>query len=266
MFRLDRDLAIVTGAFGKLGPVWIEALLGAGATVAALDRPGAVPSAAFEGLHERYAGRLRSYACDVTDRAAIDAARDVILADLGTPTVLVNNAGVDQPPDQSGQRYTVDAMPIELFRRMIDVNVAGTFQMIQSIGPSMIKRGGGSIVNIGSLYASVAPDSRFYDHFPGEVPFMKVPSYGASKAAVVNLTRFFATHWGHHGIRVNTLSPGGVLGAQDQDFRQKYGARVPLRRLAEAGDLTGPLLFLASSASSYVTGHELRVDGGFTAW
>jgi NAD(P)-dependent dehydrogenase (short-subunit alcohol dehydrogenase family) len=130
----------------------------------------------------------------------------------------------------------------------------------------MAARGAGSIVNIGSLYASVSPDQRFYNHLPGDPPFLKVPSYGASKAGVVSLTKYFATLWGRHGVRVNTLSPGGVVGGQDPEFLRKYADRVPLGRLADTTDLKGPLVFLASSAASYVTGHELRVDGGFTAW
>jgi NAD(P)-dependent dehydrogenase (short-subunit alcohol dehydrogenase family) len=95
---------------------------------------------------------------------------------------------------------------------------------------------------------------------------LKSPAYGASKAAVVNMTAYFATLWGSQGVRVNTLSPGGVLAGQDEQFKAKYCARVPLGRMAQADDLRGPLVFLASSASSYVTGHELKVDGGFTAW
>jgi NAD(P)-dependent dehydrogenase (short-subunit alcohol dehydrogenase family) len=112
----------------------------------------------------------------------------------------------------------------------------------------------------------VSPDQRLYDHLAGDLPFLKSPAYGASKAAVVNLTKYFATLWGQCGMRVNTLSPGGVLGGQDELFRSKYGVRAPLGRMAEVDDLKGPLVFLASRASSYVTGHELRVDGGFTAW
>jgi NAD(P)-dependent dehydrogenase (short-subunit alcohol dehydrogenase family) len=130
----------------------------------------------------------------------------------------------------------------------------------------MAARREGSIINIGSLYASVSPDQRLYDHLAGQPPFLKSPAYGASKAAVINMTKYFATLWGADGVRVNALSPGGVLGGQDDDFRAKYDARVPLRRMAQADDLKGPLVFLASKASSYVTGHELRVDGGFTAW
>ncbi|MEW6319606.1 MAG: SDR family oxidoreductase [Acidobacteriota bacterium] len=266
-FSLAGEVAVVTGAKGKLGPIWIEALLDAGAAVAGLDRPGAEPSAGFAAVQARRdAGRLRSYDCDVTDRAAIEGARDRIAAELGAPTVLVNNAGIDQPPDKGTGRFLVQNMPVDLFRRMVEVNLTGTFQVIQVFGGAMVGQGRGSIVNIGSLYASVSPDMRFYDHFPGDPPFLKVPSYGASKAAVVQMTKFFATLWGKHGVRVNTLSPGGVLGGQDPEFKRKFAERVPLGRMAEAADLVGPLVFLASKASSYVTGQELRVDGGFTAW
>ena len=203
---------------------------------------------------------------DVTDRRSIEAARDLVLARVGPPSVLVNNAGIDQPPDSGGARSRIEDLPADLFRRMLEVNLVGTFQMIQVFGAVMAEQRKGSIVNIGSLYASVSPDQRFYDHMPGDPPFLKVPSYGASKAGVVNLSKFFATHWAGAGIRVNTLSPGGVLAGQDPQFKAKYGARVPMARMAEPRDLKGPLVFLASAASSYVTGHELRVEGGFTAW
>jgi NAD(P)-dependent dehydrogenase (short-subunit alcohol dehydrogenase family) len=130
----------------------------------------------------------------------------------------------------------------------------------------MIARKHGSIINIGSLYATVSPDARFYDHISGKAPFTKPPAYGASKGALLNITRYLATHWGSSGVRVNMLSPGGVEGGQDPDFKRKFTARVPLGRMAVADDLVGPLIFLASDASSYVTGLEIRVDGGFTAW
>ena len=149
---------------------------------------------------------------------------------------------------------------------MVEVNLLGTFQVIQVFGARMVAEGRGSIINIGSLYASVSPDQRFYDHLAGDLPFLKSPAYGASKAGVVNMTKYFSTLWGPSGVRVNTLSPGGVLGGQDEQFKAKYGSRVPLGRMAVPDDLTGPLVFLATAASSYVTGHELRVDGGFTAW
>jgi NAD(P)-dependent dehydrogenase (short-subunit alcohol dehydrogenase family) len=145
------------------------------------------------------------------------------------------------------------------------VNLVGTFASIQVFGTAMRDAGRGSVVNVGSLYAGLAPEPSFYDHMAVDPPFLKPPAYGASKAGVINLTRYFARLWGPSGVRVNALSPGGLLAGQDESFLAKYTARTPLGRLAEPVDLRGPLLFLASDASRYVTGQELRVDGGFTA-
>jgi NAD(P)-dependent dehydrogenase (short-subunit alcohol dehydrogenase family) len=218
--------------------VWTGALAGAGATVVGLDvREG-------DGVLQG----------DVTDRASLERVLAAVKEQHGTPSVLVNNAGIDVPPGEND-----DAS----FRETLDVNVAGVFNATQAFGQAMCDAGRGSIVNIGSLYASIAPIPAFYDHL--DPPFAKPAAYGASKAAVVNLTRYFARLWGPHGVRVNTLSPGGVRGEQDAEFVRKYSERVPLGRLAEPADIVGPLLFLASDASGYVTGQDLRVDGGFTA-
>jgi NAD(P)-dependent dehydrogenase (short-subunit alcohol dehydrogenase family) len=228
-------VAVVTGALGKLGPVWCDALAGAGFDVARIDVAGG------DGIEQ----------ADVTDRAALEA----VLERVGTPNVLVNNAGIDQPPDSDGTAPSDDD-----FLHVLDVNTRGTFVASQVFGAAMQRSGGGSIVNIGSLYASISPDPSFYSHIQG---FVKPAAYGASKAGVVQLTKWLARHLAP--VRVNTLSPGGVRGGQDDEFLAKYSARVPLGRMAELDDLVGPLLFLASDASRYVTGHELRVDGGFTA-
>ncbi|HLG54990.1 MAG TPA: SDR family oxidoreductase [Vicinamibacterales bacterium] len=265
-FSLDNQVAVVTGAGGKLGAIWTDALLEAGARVAALDLGAATPTVRFEELTRRAGDAVHCFDCDITSRESIEAAAQAVAARMGEPTVLVNNAGIDQPPDSPGGRHHLHELPIEQFRRMVEVNLLGTFQVTQVFGERMAAGGGGSIINIGSLYASVSPDPHFYEHLAGNAPFVKSPAYGASKAGVVNLSKFFATHWAGRGVRVNTLSPGGVLAGQDEEFKAKYGARVPLRRMAEPEDLKGPLVFLASAASSYVTGHELRVDGGFTAW
>jgi NAD(P)-dependent dehydrogenase (short-subunit alcohol dehydrogenase family) len=265
-FRLDGRVAVVTGALGHLGPVWVEALLEIGATVVGLDLPAATPTAAFVRLQSVYPDTLTLIAADVTDRTALVAARDKVLSEYAVPAVLVNNAGIDAPPSASGGGYRLDEIPFDVNRRIFEVNALGLFQVTQLFGTEMVKARRGSIVNIGSLYASVSPDARFYDHIVSDPPFLKPPAYGASKAAVVNLTKYFATAWGPFGVRVNTLSPGGVLGAQDEQFKSKFSARVPLGRMAFHQDLIGPLQFLASDASAYVTGAELRVDGGFTAW
>jgi NAD(P)-dependent dehydrogenase (short-subunit alcohol dehydrogenase family) len=238
----DAGRAVVTGALGKLGPVWCTALEDAGFDVVRIDRDPA------QGSHQ----------ADVTDADALRA----VLAEVGTPTVLVNNAGIDQPPDPAAAGGGIEAVSADDFLHVLDVNTRGVFVSTQVFGSAMADAGRGSIVNIGSLYASVAPDPSFYDHIDG---FLKPPAYAASKAGVVALSRYFARLWGPRGVRVNTLSPGGVRAEQDAEFVRKYTARVPLGRLAEPEDLTGPLVFLATDASRYLTGHHLVVDGGFTA-
>jgi NAD(P)-dependent dehydrogenase (short-subunit alcohol dehydrogenase family) len=241
---LEGSLAVVTGASGRLGPVWIAALRNAGARVVGLDMEGG-----------ELADGTPVMPADVTNRVAVQAALERVGE---TPDVLVNNAGIDRPPDpDAGGEET-----LEDFRRTVDVNLAGTFNVTQVIGGEMAAAGGGSVITIGSLYASVSPEPRFYDHLPG---FVKPSAYAASKAGAVHLVHYFARLWGPRGVRVNALSPGGVRADQDPEFLAKYCARVPLGRMAEPGDLAGPLVFLASDASRYVTGHELRVDGGFTA-
>lgn len=264
--NLSGEIAVVTGALGRLGPVWIQALLEAGATVLAIDLDQVKIKATFRELREQYPeNKLYLYRGDIRERSSLEQMRDRCLEEIGTPSILVNNAGIDQPPGVV-KTYQLEDIPPEIFRQVLEVNVLGAFQVTQVFGAPMVKAGRGSIINIGSLYGSVSPDPRFYDHLNCNPPFLKPPVYGASKAALANLTRYLATHWGPRGVRVNTLSPGGVLGGQDEQFQQKFCDRVPLGRMAQAQDLVGPLLFLASEASAYVTGIELKVDGGFTAW
>ena len=166
--------------------------------------------------------------------------------------MLVNNAGIDSRPggEDAG------------FAPTLEVNVTGSSTRRRSSARHV--RGGRRVDRQHRLALRLGfAGSGFYDHL--DPPFTKPPAYGASKAAVVNLTSYFARLWGPHGVRVNALSPGGVLGDQDPDFRRKFTDRVPLGRMAEPADLVGPMLFLASDASAYVTGTELRIDGGFTA-
>ncbi len=258
-------VAVVTGALGRLGPVWCEALLDAGAAVAGIDLAGAPMAPEFRAMQDRNPAGVRLYRADVRDKAALAAARAQCDSDLGVATVLVNNAGIDTPPGPV-KTYLIEEIPADLVRGVLEVNLLGALNSLQVFGPTMVQLRRGSIINIGSLYASVSPDARFYDHLGNQPPFLKPPAYGASKAALVNLTRYLSTHWGPFGVRVNALSPGGVEGDQDDAFKRKFTARVPLGRMAAARDLGGPLIFLASDASSYVTGIELLVDGGFTAW
>ncbi|MFQ5643647.1 MAG: SDR family oxidoreductase [Thiogranum sp.] len=267
LFSLESEIAVVTGALGKLGAVWIETLLEAGASVFALDLPGASVSDEYRNIRERFdETRLKLQYTDVRDRQELEKACNQCLEYFGVPSILVNNAGVDRPPANTGSTHRLEDIPLEENREILEVNTLGLFLVSQVFGKYMLNAGRGSIINIGSLYAGVSPDERFYEHLQSDPPFLKPPAYGASKAAVINLTRYLATHWASSGVRVNALSPGGVLGGQDEQFQDKFCNRVPMGRMAVSDDLCGPLLFLASRASSYVTGTELVVDGGFTAW
>lgn len=207
---------------------------------------------------------LEIESADVTDRESLAAAAGRIESGAGPVDVLVNNAGIDQPPDAAARTYAIEDVPLDDFRETLDVNLVGTFNATQAFGAGMRDRGNGSIVNIGSLYATHAPDPGLYDHLDADPPFLKPAAYAASKAGVVSLTAYFARLWGPAGVRVNSLSPGGVAADQDAEFVRKYTERVPLGRMAEPEDLVGPLLFLASDAARYVTGQNLRVDGGIT--
>lgn len=267
LFDLTGDVAVVTGAQGKLGSIWAEALLEAGASVFALDRPGIATRAEFERLAARFGPqRLSPASADVCCRTELEAALERCRQTMGSPTILVNNAGIDAPPAADGKGYRLEEIPFETNLRILEVNAAGLFLVTQVFAGAMARAGRGTVINIGSLYASVSPDARLYDHIPSDPPFLKPPAYGASKAAVVNLTKYLSAHLAPYGVRVNTLSPGGVLGGQDPEFKRKFCERVPLGRMATADDLRGPLLFLASRASAYVTGINLKVDGGFTVW
>jgi NAD(P)-dependent dehydrogenase (short-subunit alcohol dehydrogenase family) len=267
LFDLKGEIGVVTGALGKLGPIWMESLLEAGASVLALDRPGLPVGVEFQELASRFGPqRLALASADVCRRAELEAALQQCGQKFGPPTILVNNAGIDAPPATGGKGYRLEEIPLETNLRILEVNTAGLFLVTQIFGGAMVRTGRGTIINIGSLYASVSPDARFYDHIPSDPPFLKPPAYGASKAAVLNLTKYLSAHLAPHGVRVNALSPGGVLGGQDPEFKRKFCERVPLGRMATADDLRGPLLFLASRASAYVTGINLMVDGGFTVW
>jgi NAD(P)-dependent dehydrogenase (short-subunit alcohol dehydrogenase family) len=243
----------------------MRALLGSGARVLALDLREAPLPDAVKSLAANHGERLLVRKCDIRSAPGLRAALETCLERLGPPSILVNNAGIDAPPAEVPKTWRVEDWPLDQFQAVVDLNLSHTFGVCQVFGGEMVKRRRGSIINIGSLYASVSPDPALYDHIPADPPFLKPAAYGASKAALVNLTRYLAVHWAASGVRVNALSPGGVLGKQDAEFRRKFCNKVPMRRMAEEADLEGPLLFLASEASRYVTGVELRVDGGFTA-
>jgi NAD(P)-dependent dehydrogenase (short-subunit alcohol dehydrogenase family) len=276
-FNLDRKVAIVTGALGLLGKHHCRALARAGATVVVADLDEAA-SQHFAGdlSRETAAARRRSAApeavglsLDVTKRPSVEQLHKAVLQRYGRVDVLVNNAAINdmfESPTAGAELSRFENYPLDLWQRSFDVNVTGTFLCSQVIGAEMARRGAGSIINIASTYGTVAPDQSIYKKPDGSQSFFKSASYPATKGAVLALTRFIATYWGKDGVRANAISPGGVSNGQDDHFVENYSARTPLGRMAKPNELGGALVFLASDASSYMTGANLVVDGGWTAW
>lgn len=265
-YDLSQEIAVVTGALGLLGPVWVEGLLQAGAKVIAIDLEQAKVSDRFEQLIKQYGNdQLKLYRADVTDRKSLDRVLKLSQKQVGIATILVNNAGIDQPPTALKKGYRFEDLPFEIGEKILEVNVLGSFQMIQVFGKEMAKNKKGSIINLGSMYASISPDPSVYDHIKTDPPFLKPPMYGPSKAAILNLTKYVAVLWGPFNVRVNAISPGAIFNNQDPKFIKKITAKIPLKRMGYADDIVGPMLFLASDASKYITGENIKIDGGITA-
>lgn len=261
-FMIKNRTAVVTGGNGNLGWMWSKTLLEAGALVAVLDLKKIPISSENKNLMKLYPKSIEFYGCDVTDLKQVKKTHEDIRKDFGLITILVNNAGIDIPPHKikGNLRNNNDT---KLNKKVWDINVQGLVNCIEEFSSDMIVRRTGSIINIGSLYATRSPYSGLYSHLNFDKPW----GYGASKAAVLSVSRHFATRLAKFGIRVNTLSPGGVYGNQDKEFIRKFSQRVPLGRMANKdNDLGGPLIFLASEASKYITGINLEVNGGYTAW
>jgi NAD(P)-dependent dehydrogenase (short-subunit alcohol dehydrogenase family) len=273
LFRLDGRVALVTGGAGLLGRGYCEALLQAGARVVIGDLDGARAKAlAAELGHERALAR----ALDVTNEDSVRQTVKAAVERFGTLDVLVNNAALTvrggserlAPAD-----YFADFEDYkrEVWDQAVSVNLTGMLLCAQAAGRQMLSQNppGGVMVNIASTYGVVAPDQRLYEGVRSpyaDTPFNTPVSYAVTKTAVLGLTRYLATYWGNKNIRVNALTPHGVFDNHDEAFVRNFTYRSPLGRMARNDEYRGALLFLVSDASSYMTGANLVVDGGWTAW
>jgi len=258
-------VAIVTGALGLLGRQHCQALAEAGAVVVVTDTDEAECHAFAKSLSEQAQG----YHLDVTKRESIRETMRAVKGRFGHIDILVNNAAINdmfESPELAPEQSRFENYPFQMWQRSLDVNLSGVYNCAQIIGSDMAGRGCGSMINIASTYGMVAPDQALYQNDKGEQMFYKSPAYPATKSAVIGLTRYLAAYWGRTGLRVNALSPGGVENAQDESFIANYAARTLLGRMATPQDYRGALIFLASEASAYMTGANLIVDGGWTAW
>jgi NAD(P)-dependent dehydrogenase (short-subunit alcohol dehydrogenase family) len=266
LFDVSREIVVVTGAIGQLGHQFARTLVERGARVVVLDVD--VAPERRPPMPQDSADRLLYLAADICDRAAVERALAAIEATWGAPTALINNAALDSPPNAPAEENgPFETYPKASWDRIMDVNVGGTFVCCQVFGGRMAQAGRGSIVNISSIYGMVSPDQRLYEYRAKDgVPFVKPVAYSASKSSLMNLTRYLATYWARQGVRVNTLTLAGVFRNQDEQFLAGYTAKMPIGRMAEADEYNGAVLFLCSGASRYMTGSNLVIDGGWTAW
>lgn len=272
LFDVEGKICIITGGLGQIGKNYVAELHNRGAKVAVFSRT--VNEARVEKTFpkDQYDySRLQFYAVDINKKDTIEAALDAICSSWGVPDVLVNNAGIDTqpsaPPEVSGP---FENFPEEVFREVVDVNLVGTFLCCQAVGARMVAAGkGGSIINVGSIYGMLSPIQDIYKYKEERtgIPFIKPVAYSAAKSGIYNLTRYLATYWGKKGIRVNTLTPAGIWrDTQDETFIANFTARMPMGRMSREDEYNGALIFLASEASSFMTGSNLVIDGGWTAW
>jgi NAD(P)-dependent dehydrogenase (short-subunit alcohol dehydrogenase family) len=251
---------------GRLGCGFAQALRQRGARVAVLDLD--VEDGAVARCYGQDRRDLLFVQADVTNAASLQEALARIEQAWGAPHALINNAAIDAPPDApSEENGPFETYPEASWDRIMAVNAKGVFLCARTFGAAMARAGRGSIVNIASIYGVVSPDQRLYEYRrEAGQPFFKPLAYGASKALLLNVTRYLATYWASSGVRVNTLTLGGVFAGQDSRFVAAYSQRVPLGRMARGHEYEAAVIFLVSDASSYMTGSNMVVDGGWTAW
>jgi len=267
-YSMDEQVVIITGGAGMLGQAYSRILATAGAHVIPVDVDGPAAQSLAENITKDSGVEAMAVQADIAVPEEVRTLVSVVMERYGRIDVLVNNAAINPKFDQdhTGEHVlTFENFPFDEWQRSLAVNVGGMFLCAQAVAEPMRTAGKGVIINISSTYGIAGPDQRLYQR-EGEPAQYKPVTYTVSKAAAIGLTRYLATYFAGTGIRVNTLTPGGVFANHDDEFVKRYSARTVLGRMAERDEMANALLFLASDASSYMTGANLVVDGGWTAW
>lgn len=267
-FSLAGKNIVITGGAGILGRVFCDALLDAGAGVACIDFDQEALSTVIPPLQEKYPQRkIIGYACDIASEEDVKRTLEKVFADFGEIHVLHNNAASKSSDLEEFFRPYED-YSYDIWKEVMDVNLGGMFLMSKYIGKHMLdKEISGSIIQTSSIYGIMAPDQSIYEGSRYMDMEINTPAiYSASKAGVIGLTQYLASYWGKKGIRVNSIVPGGMESGQNDTFKNLYSKRIPMGRMGQPDELVGALIFLASDASSYITGHHLSVDGGLNCW
>lgn len=267
MFSLEDKVVLITGAIGILGKEFCKGLAENKADLALVDLDEEQCEKVATQLQSDFGIRAKGYGCDITNKAEVQATVKKIVDDFSRIDVLFNNAA---SKGSSLEKFFTPYEEFELdtWKEIMSVNIDGMFLVSQAVGVQMLKqKTGGSIIQTASIYGVVAPDQSIYKGSSYMGMEINTPAvYSASKSAVIGLTKYLASYWGDKNIRVNTLTPGGIESGQNEVFKNNYSRRVPMKRMGNSSELVGALVFLASDASSYVTGQNIIVDGGLSAW
>jgi NAD(P)-dependent dehydrogenase (short-subunit alcohol dehydrogenase family) len=267
IFDLTGKTAIVTGGAGVLGKHFCIALSNFGANVAVVDLYEDSLNKVITEIKKNSKSTIKGFVCDITNKESVDLMVSAVLEEFGKIDILHNNAA-GKSDDLSKFFEKFEYYELSQWNKIMDVNVNGMFLVAQAVGSSMVNNNvKGSIIQTSSIYGIMGPDQRIYDGSDYLGHQINTPAvYSTSKAAVIGLTKYLATYWANKGIRVNTLTPGGVESGQNDQFKHNYSLRVPLGRMASTDEMVGALIFLASDASSYITGQNIVIDGGLSAW
>lgn len=263
LFSLDNKVAVVTGGAGILGVQHGIALTEQGARVILIDKDIKKAEASVKEIEEATGNKVDFSYVDLTEKSSIEEVFQNIYMDYKSIDILVNNAATKS--DNFFDDF--ESFPIEDWKYIMSVNTDAVFLCSQQAGKYMKQNTGGSIINISSIYGVVAPDMSIYEGSEYLGKAINSPAiYSASKGAVVMLTKYLAAYWAKSGIRTNCITSGGIFSGQNERFVANYSKKCPMGRMGNSDELRGALVYLASDASSYVNGHNLVVDGGWTAW
>lgn len=272
-FSLSERVVLITGGAGFLGKQYAEAIAEMDGIPILLDLDSEKIESVLDELHTKGFGRCRGRVLDITDANTVRRTVGLILQEFEKVHVLINNAAfaMEGLINEGREAFSpIEDYPLDIWEMALKVNMTGTFLITQAVGQKMIKARQGVIINIASDVGVVSPDWRIYE--PDEtsgysgVSFNTPIHYSATKAAIISMTRHLATHWAPYNIRVNALSIAGMEKNQDPQFIEKLSNLIPLGRMAQQYEYNGAIIFLASDASSFMTGANLVVDGGRTCW
>ncbi|MBI2953570.1 MAG: SDR family oxidoreductase [Chloroflexi bacterium] len=268
---LTGRVAIITGGAGLLGEQHAEAIAEMGGIPVLLDVDGARAERTAGRVADRFGVRSLGLATNITRPEAVSEALRQTLDAFGRVDILINNAANNPKVEDgmNGSRWSrLENFPLHVWHDDIAVGLTGAFLCSKIFGAEMARRGRGVILSIASDLALIAPDQRIYRQpgLPEDEQFVKPVTYSVVKTALLGLTRYLATYWAEQGVRANAITLGGVYNSQDEAFVQRLTSLIPLGRMAHLGEYKAAVAFLVSDASSYMTGANLVIDGGRTAW